>query len=804
MMTAIVQEIRFALRMLRKHPAYACIAIVTIAMGIGANSAIFNVVNAALIRPLPYENADRLVYVGETNKSQPYPGQLSYTDFEELKRHSRSLEEVAGFGFDGALLTGYGEPVMLHGGRVTESFFRVLGVKPQLGRNFTREEEAGSGAPAVLLTDSLWRSKFNADPQIVGRGLRLGDKVWTVVGVLPANFYFAKLPTAKIFFPLRPQAHEVERRYFHWMSAIGLRKSDVNPDQARADLNAIAASFGAVDPRWHAGSGLAAVDLQRDIVGKYQPILVVLMLAVGFVLLIACANVANLMLARTSGRQKELATRFALGASRGQIARLLLVESTVIAFVGGALGFVCSIFCTDMLVGAIPQQVRDSAPFLNRSSLDIRVVAFAVSLAILCGVLFGILPALRFSRTNVSDAMKSASGTVSNSKNFVYDTLIVGEVALALVLVVAAGLLTLSLNRLLHADPGFDPNGLVTARIFVPPTYRDAAQVKTFQKTVLEQIRNLPGVEGVATTDALPLIGRGGTGSPQAVGHETTLGRDYQVEVREVSSQYFGVMRIPLLSGRPFDERDTEKDTPAAIINRQLAADLFPGQNAIGQHLKFAFTGDTEWEIVGVVGNESVRTLDAPNLPVFYFHYGSDRGLNLVIRTQATAGLDQALRSAVASIDPNVPVEEVSTIQQVLADSPVTFVHRYPAILLSGFGLLALLLALVGIYGVVTYGVARRTREIGIRMALGARTSHVLDAILRRNLVLTTFGLALGTAGVFALERVLQGLLFGIEPTNPAVLLLSIALLGSVALVASFIPARRAVSIDPLVSLREE
>ena len=803
-MAAIVQEIRFAARMLRKHPAYAVIAIVTIALGIGVNSAIFNVVNAALIRPLPYANADRLVYVGETNKNQPYPGQLSYTDYQELKQQTHSFDDLAGFGADGALLTGFGAPEMLQGGRVTESFFRILGINPQLGRNFTHDEETGSAAPAIILTDSLWRSKFNADPQIVGRGLRLGDKVWTVVGVLPANFYFAKLPTAKIFFPLRPQVVEVERRYFHWMSAFGLRKTGVSVEQAQADLNTIATNFARTDSRWHAGSGLGAVNLQRDIVGKYQPILIMLMLAVGFVLFIACANVANLMLARTSGRQRELATRFALGASRWQIARLLLVESTLIAFVGAALGLIWSIWCTETLVAAIPQAVRDSAPFLNRSSLDARVVLFAAGLATICGVLFGILPALRFSRDNVSDALKSASGTVSSTKNFIYDTLIVGEVALALVLVVGAGLLSLSLSRLLHADPGFDPNGLVTARVFVPPSYRSAREVDTFQQAVLDKVRNLPGVEGVATTDALPLIGRGGTGSPQVVGREITAGRDYQVQLREVSAEYFGVMRIPLVGGRAFEQRDTDQDTPAAIINRQLAAGLFPGQDPMGRHLKFAFTGNTEWEIVGVVGNESVRTLDTPNLPVFYFHYGGDRGLNFVMRTKAPEGMDQAIRAAVASVDPDVPVQEVATLQQVLAQSPVTFVHRYPAILLSGFGVLALLLALVGIYGVVAYGVARRTREMGIRMALGARTSHVLDAILRRNLILTALGITLGTAGVFVLGRFLQGLLFGIEPTNPVVLLFSIALLACVSLLASFIPARRAVSIDPLLSLREE
>ncbi len=803
-MKTIGHEIRYALRLLRKHPAYTLIAVLTIALGIGANSAIFNVVNAAMIRPLPYADASRLVVVGETNQHAPYPGQVSYIDYQELRQQNKSLDAMAGFGYKPALLTGYGDPEMLHGARVTASFLSVLGVNPAMGRNFTAEEESGAGAPAVILTDSLWRKRFQADAGIVGKTIRFDDVLYTVVGVLPADFHFAKLATASIYFPLRADQREKERRYFHWMFAFGHLKPGITMEQAQSDLSAVAKQFAATDPKFHATSGLGVVNLQRDIVGKYQPILLMLLTAVALVLLIACANVANLMMARTSSRQKEIATRSALGASRWQIARLLLVESTVLACMGAVLGVAWAYWCNQALTGAIPERIRLSAPFLDRTTLDLRVILFAAALSLVCGLLFGALPALRFSRTDVNMILKSASSTTSGARSFMYDSLIVGEVAMALMLLVGAGLLSLSLSRLLHADPGFDATGIVSTNVTVPLSYRSDAEILGFHRNLMDKLRSLPGVEGVATTDSLPLTGNGGTGSPEVVGRPPVQGRGYQVDVREVSAQYFSVMRIPVVSGRSFEERDTEQSSPAVIVNRQLASDLFPNQDPIGQRLKFMFTGKTEWEIVGVVGNESVRTLDTPNIPAFYFHYSSDRGLNLVIRTTTPAAVIPEIRSAIASLDPNVPVPEPITMQQVIDDSPSTFVHRYPAILLSGFGMLALVLALVGIYGVVSYGVAQRTREIGIRMALGARTAHVLDTILRRNVTLTFVGLALGTVGTLVLGRLLQGLLFGVSATNPLILAGSVVLLAAVSLLASYIPAHRATLVDPLVSLREQ
>ena len=803
-MSALFQEVRFAIRSLRKKPGYAVIAIVTIALGIGANSAIFNVVNAALIRPLPYANSDRLLIVGETIKQRTYPGQVSYGDYQQLKRETRTLEEVAGYGFAGAMLTGYGDAEMLQGGRVTASFLPLLGVQPKLGRNFTPGEESGAGAPAIILSDALWRQRFQANTSIVGTGIRLDGDAYTVVGVLPADFQFAKLGAPQFLYPLRPKQVEQERRYFHWMYALGRMKPGVTVEQAQAELNEIARHFGTVDPTWHKNSGLGAIGLQRDIVGKYQPILLMLMGAVGFVLLIACANVANLMLARTSGRQKEIATRAALGATRWQIARLLLVESCVLAFAGAVLGIVWSAWCNNLLIRAIPEAIRKMNPFLDRPTFDARVIFFAAGLAIVVGVLFGALPALRFSREDVSSSLKSAASNISGTRGFVYDGLIVGEVALALVLLAGAGLLTLSLSRLIHADPGFEANGLVTTRVTVPLSYKEPAQIREFHRSLLEKLQEIPGVEGVATTDTLPLTGQGGTGSPKVVGRDSFAGRDYQVDLREVSAQYFQVMRIPLVDGRAFDQRDVEQNSPAVIINRQLASELFHGSDPVGQRVTFVFTGDTEWQIVGVVGNESVRTLDAPNIPALYFHYTDDRGLNLMMRTSNPSAMESAVRSAVAAVDPNVPVQSVQTMQQVVDESPVTFMHRYPAILISGFGVLALVLALVGIYGVVAYSVARRTKEIGIRIALGARASHVLDAVLRRNIILTLCGLGLGTIATYAMGNVMQGLLFGVRANDSRIIFAAVVMLGTISLVASYIPARRATNVDPMVSLREE
>ncbi|HET9698947.1 MAG TPA: ABC transporter permease [Terriglobales bacterium] len=803
-MDAIVQEIRFAIRSLRKHPGYTFIAVLTIALGIGANSAIFNVVNAAMIRPLPYVSPNQLVHVGETSSRQPYPGQVSYGDYEQLRRENRSLEGVAGYGFFPGVLNSESGSEQMPGVRVTASFFPLLGVNPALGRTFTEAEEAASSGPVVLLTDELWRGRFGANPAIVGQAIRMNSELFTVIGVLPANFSFAKTPMAKFFVPLRAQDFEKQRRFFHWMYAFGRLQAGVSVQQAQSDLDRVSRQFAVTDPQWHKTTGLGVVRLQRDVVGVFQPILLMLMAAVAFVLLIACANVANLMLARTSARQREIATRTALGASRWDIARLLLVESLVVALVGAALGVAWSYWCSEVLIGFIPEQVKQAAPFLSSSHIDLSVALFAALLAVVAGVLFGALPALQFSRGDIGTALKQASRTSAGGRSVVYDSLIVAEVALALMLLVGAGLLSLSLNRLMHADPGFETHGIYTTRVMVPPSMREDADVRNFQRELMSKVSALPGVEGVATTDVVPLTGQGGTGSPQVVGRPAPQGRDYQVDVREVSADYFKVMRIPMVSGRMFEQRDTEQSTPAVIVNRQLASELFPDGNPLGQHIKFSFTGDMQWEVVGVVGNESARTLDTPNVPVFYFHYGADRGLNLVIRTAASTGLGENVRSIVNSLDPNAPVSELLSMQQIIENSPVTFVHRYPAILLSGFGLLSLILALVGIYGVVAYSVAQRTREIGIRIALGARSMQVLDAVLRRNAFLTGTGLFVGLICTLLLGRFMQGFLFGVQATDARVLSASVIALGCISLLASYIPARRATLVDPMISLREE
>jgi predicted permease len=803
-MDVIVQEIRFAIRSLRKLPGYTFIAVLTIALGIGANSAIFNVVNAAMIRPLPYTDPNQLVYVGETSQRQPYPGQVSYGDYQQLKQENRSLQGIAGYGYFPGVLNRESGSEQIPGARVTSSFFPVLGVNPALGRNFTEAEEDATTGPVVLLTEELWRSHFGANRTIVGQAIRMNSELFTVVGVLPANFSFAKTPMAKFYVSLRAQDYEKERRFFHWMYAFGRLKPGVSVEQAQADLNRVSRQFAAVDPQWHQTTGLGVVRLQRDVVGVFQPILLMLMAAVAFVLLIACANVANLMLARTSARQREIATRAALGASRWDIARLLLLESLVVALVGAVLGVAWSYWCSELLIGFIPEQVKQAAPFLSSSRIDLSVAFFAPGLAIAAGGLFGALPALRFSRGDVGNTLKQASRTSAGGRSVVYDSLIVAEVALALMLLVGAGLLSLSLNRLLHADPGFETKGIYTTRIMVPPSLKEDVDVRNFHRNLLSKVSGLPGVEGVATTDVVPLTGQGGTGSPQVVGHPAPQGRDYQVDVREVSADYFKVMRIPLVSGRMFEQRDTEQSTPAVIVNRQMASELFPDGNPLGQHIKFSFTGDMQWEIVGVVGNESARTLDMPNLPVFYFHYSADRGLNLVIRTAASAGLGPNIRTIVNSLDSNAPVSEVISMQQIIDNSPVTFVHRYPALLLSGFGLLSLILALIGIYGVVAYSVAQRTREIGIRIALGARSLQVLDAVLRRNIILTAAGLVVGLACTLLLGRFMQGFLFGVRATDARVLSASIIALGCISLLASYVPARRATLVDPVISLREE
>ncbi|MFL6333868.1 MAG: ABC transporter permease [Pyrinomonadaceae bacterium] len=811
-MRTLLQDVRYGLRMLWQRPGFTSVAVLTLALGIGANTAIFSVIDAALLRSLPYRAPERLVHLWETKRSRDFEQrEASYPDFLDWRAQgSEVFEGLAGYASRPVTLADAGEATRAPGAAVTANFFDVLGVKAVAGRTFVEGEDGREARPVAVISHGLWRRRFGGGPAAVGREITLDGRAYTVVGVLPADFNFALLGDAEVWTPVAPTPEVAARRYQHWLKVIGRLKDGVSLEGARAHLATVATRIEHDDPGAHAGVGLRAVGLQEEFVGPIRPVLFVLLGAVGFVLLIACTNVANLLLARSAARQKEVAIRAALGASRWRVVRQLLTESVLLSVAGGAAGLVLALWGVDVLVALIPAAQLMQMPYLQSLSLNLDVLLFAMGLSLLTGVLFGLTPALSASRTDLQGALKEGGrSTVSRGSRRLRDLLVVAEVALALVLLVGAGLLMKSLVQMLRVDPGFDPRGLLTLRVALPPErYGEDAKAARFYEEVLRRVAAVPGVRGAALTDRLPLSGEGGTGTPLVVGRSLPVSEQTEAHLRNVSANYFEVLGVPLLKGRAFAERDDAQAPPVLLVNRTYAERVFPGEDAVGRRVKFMFTGEMQFEIVGVVGDEKVLSLDARTTPVVYFNMqqGPDGAAALVVRTETADPLavSSAVRGEVRALDPEVPVFSVQTLEQMVAGSRATFVRRYPAYLTGVFACVALLLALVGIYGVVSYAVAQRTHEIAVRVALGARATDVLRLVLGHGLLLALGGIAVGAAGSLALTRLISGLLFGVSAADPLVYGLVSLLLATVALLACLVPARRATKVDPMVALRYE
>jgi putative ABC transport system permease protein len=577
--------------------------------------------------------------------------------------------------------------------------------------------------------------------------------------------------------------------------------------QARAQLAAIATRIGAIDPRWHAGQGIGAVSLHDDIVGMVKPVLHVLLGAVVLVLLIAAANVANVLLARGAERHREIVLRAALGATRGRLVRQLLFESLALGLLGGGLGVLWAIWGATALVAAIPPSVRSSMAYLEEAGIDGRVLVFALGVSLLAGALAGILPAWRATRGgHVYAHLKEGAPTLARGRHRLQDALVVGEVAVALVLLLGAGLLARSLVRLMTVDPGFDTRNLLTLQVAVPPELASAEKSVPLHRELLERLRALPGVRGAALVDTLPLTDGGGTATPSVVGRVAARAEDaLEVHWREVSAGYFDVMRIPVREGRGIREEEVARQAPVMVINQALRRRLFPGEDALGRQLTFAFTGDTRWEIVGVVGDERVTAIDAEPPPALYSRASGNNAVAVVLRTAGEPrAVAAAAESAAREVNRDLAVFDVGSMDEVIAASPRTFVRRYPALLLASFGAAALLLALLGIYGVLAHDTARRTREIGVRMALGAQRADVLGLVLGRVAALTGAGIVIGTAASLLAARALSALLFGVGAWDPGTAATASALMLLAALAAAWIPARRALTTDPVAALRHE
>ncbi|HEV2913008.1 MAG TPA: ABC transporter permease [Pyrinomonadaceae bacterium] len=812
-MEELWQDLRYGARMLFRKPGFTSIAVLTLSLGIGANTAIFTVVDAALLRGLPYRDADRLVQVWETRRvGEIKQLDASYPDYLDWGRQPEVVEGICGYtGWGGSFtLTGRAEPERIEGARVTASFFSVLGVAPLLGRTFLPDEDRPQAERTVILSYGLWQRRFGADPNIVGQSLMLDGSDYTVLGVLPSSFQFAPMGKAQLWVPLRPTEFQLNRRYMHWLDVIVRLKPGISLEQAQAQMSAISERIERENPDSHTGAGLKLVPLHEQIIGSVGSLLLVLLGAVGCVLLIACANVANLLLLRAAARRQEISIRLALGATRWRIVRQLLSESLLLTLVGGVLGLVLASWGVQLLLAAIPATQLDSMPYLEGLTLNARVFGFTGALSLLTGVVFGLAPAWQSVKLDLQAVLKDSNRTgAGTGRQRFRSLLVVSEIALALVLLVGAGLLIKSTLRLLEVKLGFNPERLMTMQLELPLSrYSDDEQARAFHQQLLARIEALPGVAGVASVNWLPLEG-GPVDLLRVEGQPPPPpGEVPKTTTHVVSPNYFRTMGIALVKGRYFTDNDNQSSPRVLVINGALAERLFANQDPIGRRVILEGGDERPFEIVGVVDDERVGELDEEAAAAVVYHPFLQEPwtkLNLVVRTAGDpTSIVNAVRGEVHAIDPDLALYSVATMEQLIAERPSTFLRRYPALLMALFAAIALILAAIGIYGVISYSVNQRTHEIGVRMALGAQAGDVLRLIIGQGMVLILFGVAGGVAAALALTRLMRSLLFSVSATDPLTFILVTALLVLVALLACYIPARRATKVDPMTALRYE
>jgi putative ABC transport system permease protein len=826
----LLQDLRYGVRTLRKSPAFAAVAIATLTLGIGANAAIFSVVNGVLLRPLPYEDPSRLVYVISSAPSRGFPDFLtSPPDFRMLRERNKTLANISAFYTASFNLTGVRQPERLSAEVVSAEYFTTLGVKPMIGRGFLPNEEKWGEHHVVIVSNEFWRSHLNADPNINGRTLSLHGETYNVVGVMPTSFYTSN--PVQLWVPMAWKPKDVmDSHNNYFLSMAGRLKAGVTRQQAQADLNAIMLGIAQQFPE-NQGIGAAVKPMREVWVGDVRLALMVLLGAVGFVLLIACVNVANLMLARSSGRQKEIAIRSALGAGRSRLFRQFITESLLLSLVGGACGLGLAYFSLRLLPLA-----RNILPRMQQIQLDVWVLLFTFVVSVLTGIFFGLLPALQNARVKrLNDALKEGGRTSDSAgKSGVRKGLVVTEVALALVLLLGAGLALKSFSRLLNVDRGFNADHVLSFSVTLPDSYdpdpdprRIGAppRVVAFFQELLPGIERLPGVKAAGAVSSLPLKGEtwGKLFVPLDRPLPTAIEQIPDIQYRAVAGRYFSAMGIPLLKGRVLDEHDQANSAYSVVVNETLARRFWPGQDAIGKMLlltppeSLIPPGEIppgfhiqQFSVVGVVADARYGSLDKPAEPTVYasvMQHDYSLGPFITVRTEGDPrAMIGSIRSLLSHFDRSLPMSRVATMDEVVSQSAAQ--PRLEAILLGSFGLLALTLAAVGIYGVMSYTVTQRSSEIGIRMALGASRAAVLKMVIAQGLRLAaiglSLGLALGLALAFAAKRVTAKLLFGVSSTDPATFVVIVALLAVVALLACFIPARRATRVDPMVALRYE
>ncbi len=803
---SVWHDLRYGLRMLMKSPGFALVAIFTLALGIGMNTAIFSVVNAVLLRPLPYAEPERLVRVYSAHLKRGLArSSFSFPDFADIRSEQQSFDAIAAFNDSSSALAG-DVPEQVNGIVATADIFRVLRAQPVLGRTFAPEDEREGGAAVVVISHGMWQRRFGSDPNIVGRGIILDGRSKTVVGVMPADFRFPFVNDPPEFWlPMNPKSELNTQRGAHYLGAIGRLKPNVPVAQAEAELRAIASRLEQQYPAENTSRSVNLFPALEDMTGNLRPTLLVLLGAVGLVLLIACANVANLLLARASGRGREIAIRVAHGAGRKRIIRQLLTESLLLATFGGGLGLLLAVWGVEVLGAVVPANI----PRIDQTSMDWKVLSFTLAASVLTGLIFGLAPALQASRLDLNEALKEGgrSATGGRMRNRVRSLLIVSEVALSLVLLVGAGLLIQSFIRLRNMNPGFDPRNTLTASVSLPASkYAEDEQIVRFYQEVKERVSVLPGVEAVGAIMPLPLSNNAMNISFSVVGEAAPpTGQQPVAGARIVMPGYFRAMGIPVRSGRAFTDDDKPDSPKVILIDEAFANRYFKGANPVGRRLELGLN-DIEGEIVGVVGDVRHESLEKEATPTFYVPHSQVpfSEMSLVVRTNGAdaGGLTPLLRKTVTEIDKDQPLYDVRVMSKVVANSVSR--QRFSMMLIAIFAGLALLLASVGIFSVMSFLVTQRTHEIGIRMALGAQARDVLKMVLRQGMFFTFMGVALGLVAAFALTRVMRGLLFGVSATDPATFVIVSVLLILVALFACYIPARRATRVDPMRALHYE
>lgn len=806
-MERLWQDLRYGVRVLTKSPVVTLVAVLAIALGVGANTTIFSVVNSVLLRPLPFAKSEELVKVWTTDAKRGRNDlPTSFPNFTDWRERNRAFESMTAYSDASATLTSGERPEQIKGVAATADMFPLLGVKAFAGRPFSAEEEKPGSAPVAVISYGLWQRRFGADRKLIGQQIMLDGKSTTIVGVMPPGFKFpVDSEDPEIWFPLDPESELNKSRGARYLSVIARLKEGVTLSQAQADMDAVSNSLAEQYPSNNTGRGIRLISLYEDTVGDVRQALLVLLGAVGCVLLIACANVANLLLARAAGRSKEIAVRTALGASRFRIIRQLLTESILLSIFGGVMGLLLAMWGVDVLVRLIPASV----PRAQEIAVDGQVLAFTLGVSVLTGIIFGIAPALQASKLNLNESLKEGGrgSTEGLRRNRMRSLLVVSEVALSLMLLIGAGLLIKSFQRLRDINPGFKPEGVLTMSLALPDAkYAEGERQTAFFQQLIGRAAQLPGVEAAGLVDPLPLSGDNKTTTFNIEGRAPLAPSDQlNSNVRTISPDYFRAMGIPMIKGRAFTERDTKDAPNVMIVNETLARRFFPGEDAIGKRAT-VYPFKTPCEIVGVVGDVKHRSLDVESGPEFYVSYlqSPQPFMSLVARTTLSdpAGLAATVQNAVQQIDKDQPISDVRTMNQVLGQSTAT--RRFNMLLLAVFAMIALILASVGIFGVMSYTVTQRTHEIGIRMALGAQMSDVFRLVVGQGMILVLIGVGLGLIGAFSVTRVMSSLLYGVSATDPLTFAGVALLLTSIAFLACLIPARRATRVDPMVALRHE